>query len=47
MSIDGTVRKSLDNMSECKVVVVGDKGVGKSALVRKFTSGQYVEINMK
>ena len=43
----GTVKKRLDNMSECKVVVVGDKGVGKSSLVRRFTSGQYVEVNIK
>ena len=32
-------------MSECKVVVVGDKGVGKNALVRRFTGGQFVEVN--
>ena len=32
-------------MSECKVVVVGDKGVGKSGLVRRFTGGQFVEVN--
>ena len=30
MSMHGTVKKRLDNMSECKVVVVGDKAVGKS-----------------
>jgi GTPase SAR1 family protein len=34
-------------MSLCKVVVVGDEGVGKSALVRRFTSGMFVEVNIK
>jgi GTPase SAR1 family protein len=27
--------------------VVGDEGVGKSALVRRFTSGVFVEVNIK
>jgi GTPase SAR1 family protein len=26
---------------------VGDEGVGKSALVRRFTSGMFVEVNIK
>ena len=42
-----TVKHILANMSLCKVVVVGDEGVGKSALVRRFTSGMFVEVNIK
>ena len=38
--------EKLDNMCECKVVIVGDKGVGKSALVRRFTAGQFEEVNI-
>jgi len=44
MAMHGTVIDILDNMSECKVVIVGDKGVGKTALVRKFTSGHFEEM---
>ena len=32
-------------MSKCRKLVVGDKGVGKSALIRRFTGGQFVEVN--
>ena len=39
--------KFLSNMSLCNVVVVGDEGVGKSALVWRFTSGMFVEVNIK
>ena len=35
-----------DNMLEYKVVVVGDKGVGKSALVRRFCTDQFVKVNI-
>ena len=35
------VSSNMDNMSECNVVVVGDKGVGKSALIGQFCSGYY------
>merc|ERR1711915_450658 len=31
------------NKMDCKVVVVGDQGVGKSALIRRFTSGEFIE----
>ena len=31
-------------MCECRVVVVGDKGVGKSALIRRFTTGVFTEV---
>ena len=40
------VIQRLDNMSDCKVAVVGDKGVGKSALVRRFTAGQFDEVKL-
>ena len=41
----GTVKsKHLGNMSECRVVVVGDKGVGKSALISRFATGMFVEV---
>ena len=42
-----TVKHILKNMSLCKVVVVGDEGVGKGALVRRFTSGMFVEVHIK
>ena len=29
------------------MVVVGDKGVGKSALTRRFTTGNFVEVTIE
>jgi GTPase SAR1 family protein len=46
MSIYEEVPDTLDNMLEYKVVVVGDKGVGKSALVRIFCTDQFAEVNI-
>jgi GTPase SAR1 family protein len=46
ISIYEEVTDMLDNMLEYKVVVVGDKGVGKSALVRRFCTDQFVEVNI-
>ena len=46
MSIKAEGTNMLDNMLEYKVVVVGDKGVGKSALVRQFCTDQFVEVNI-
>ena len=31
-------------VGRCRVVVVGGEGVGKSALVRRFTNGVFVEV---
>ena len=31
-------------MIECRVLVVGDKGVGKSSLIRRFITGNYDEV---
>ena len=31
-------------MRECSVAVVGDKGVGKSALVHRFVQGDFMEV---
>ena len=46
MPINEEGTNMLDNMLEYKVVVVGDKGVGKSALVRRFCTDQFVEVNI-
>ena len=46
MSIYEEVTDMLDNMLEYRVVVVGDEGVGKSALVRRFCTDQFVEVNI-
>ena len=46
MSIYEEVTDRTDNMLEYQVVVVGDKGVGKSALVRRFCTDQFVEVNI-
>jgi GTPase SAR1 family protein len=45
--MQGTVKRNqLCNMPECRVMVVGDKGVGKSALIRRFANGMFVEVNI-
>ena len=31
-------------MKECRVMVVGDKGLGKSCLIRRFITGNYDEV---
>ena len=46
MSIKAEGTNMLANMLEYKVIVVGDKGVGKSALVRRFCTDQFVEVNI-
>ena len=35
-----------ENMPECWVMVVGDKRVGKSALIRRFAIGMFVEVSI-
>ena len=41
-----SITEDAKDMLEYKVVVVGDKGVGKSALVRRFCTDQFVEVNI-
>ena len=41
-----SITEDATDMLEYKVVVVGDKGVGKSALVRRFCTDQFVEVNI-
>ena len=47
MSIQGITKGQPTKMSECKVVVVGDREVGKSALIRRFTTGNFVEVTIE
>ena len=47
ISVHITLKLILAKMSLCNVVVMGDEGVGKSALVRRFTSGMFVEVRSK
>ena len=39
----GTEKAQLDIMPECRVVVVVDKGVGKTVLIRIFETGMFLE----
>ena len=34
-------------MRECRVVVVGDKGVGKTGLVQRFVQGDLLEVRTR
>ena len=36
--------ETLDTMTEIKVMVVGDKGVGKSSVIQRFIQGEFNEV---
>lgn len=37
--------ESQDNELSCKVIIVGDSGVGKTSLLNRFCRGSYSEYN--
>ena len=43
----GSVRDQLYNRVECRVGVVGDRGVGKTALVNKFVGDDGIKVSSK
>ena len=42
----GSVRDQLYNRVECRVGLVGDRGVGKTALVSKFCGEEVIKVNL-
>ena len=42
----GSVRDQLYNRVECRVGLVGDRGVGKTALVNKFCGEEFIKVNL-
>ena len=42
----GSVRDHLYNRVECRVGLVGDRGVGKTALVNKFCGDEFIKVNL-
>ena len=42
----GSVRDQLYNRVECRVGLVGDRGVGKTALVNKFCGEEFIKVNV-
>ena len=42
----GSVRDQLYNRVECRVGLVGDRGVGKTALVNKFCGDEFIKVNL-
>ena len=41
----GSVRDQLYNRVECRVGLVGDRGVGKTALVNKFVGEDFIKVS--
>ena len=42
----GSVRDQLYNRVECRVGLVGDRGVGKTTLVKKFIGEDLIKVNL-
>ena len=43
----GSVREQLYHRVECKVGLVGDRGVGKTSLVKKFIGEDFLKVILK